>query len=254
MAEAWRVLEDPVNADTPPPVPDGGAKRGPGHQPLLLGAAVLVVLAACVWLVVTGASGGAVSVRAAGGAVGLANPASSVSPEATAAQRTASASGGAPTTVVVEVDGAVRRPGVYRLAADARVADAVEAAGGYGPRVDTTAAESLNLAARVADGQQIHVPARGERAAGGASGGATTGTAASGAPAGGGDTGPSGPVNVNTATSAELEALPGIGPATAAKIIAARATRPFASIDELRTRKVVGQATLEKIRGLVTVG
>jgi len=254
VAEAWRVLEDPGSAETPPLAPDSAVERGPGRQALLLGAAVLVVLAACGWLLVTGASGGAVSVRGAAGAVGIADASSSDSPEATAAGRTTTGGDRAPATVVVEVNGAVRRPGLYRLAVDARVGDAIGAAGGYGPRVDASGAQSLNLAARLADGQQIHVPARGERAPGGADGRTTAGTAASGAPAGGGTAGPSGPVNVNTATSGELEALPGIGPATAAKIIAARTTSPFTSIDELRTRKVVGQATLEKIRALITVG
>ncbi len=129
---------------------------------------------------------------------------------------------------------------------EAEISDAVAAAGGFGPRVDATATQSLNLAARLTDGQQIHVPALGDRPAqqevgslpGGASG-------SQGAPAG--------PVNVNTATQSELEALPGIGPATAAKIIAARTEQAFRSVAELRERKVVGAATLEKIKNLVTV-
>jgi competence protein ComEA len=150
-----------------------------------------------------------------------------------------------PQEVLVEVGGAVARPGVYRLPSDARVLDAVTAAGGFGPRVDAAEADRrLNLAAPVRDGDEIHVPARGETIAaspGGTAGGSGGGQAA-------------GPIDVNRASAEALDTLPGIGPATAAKIIAAREERPFASVEDLGTRKVVGPATLEKIRALVTVG
>ena len=144
--------------------------------------------------------------------------------------------------LVVEVSGAVARPGVFRLPSGSRVADAIDAAGGYGPRVDVRAADrALNLAAPLQDGQKVHVPDRDEGAAA--------------PPAGGGSRGPKTPsggtVDVNRATPAELDALPGVGPATAAKIIAGR---PYASLDELVSRKAVSAATLEKIRGLVAVG
>jgi competence protein ComEA len=119
------------------------------------------------------------------------------------------------------------------------VADAIAAAGGYSPEVDIEAAAgALNLAAPVNDGQKIHVPARGEVAS--APGAATA------VPGGA----PTGPIDINHAAQDELESLPGIGPVTAAKIIAAR---PFSSIDELDTRDVVGPSTLEKIRDLITV-
>lgn len=141
-------------------------------------------------------------------------------------------------TLVVDVAGAVRSPGLYRLPAGARVGDAISAAGGFGPAVDAvTAASVLNLAAALSDGQKIVVPSRG-----------SVTTQPSGASAG------SALVDVNRASQAELEALPGIGPATAQKIIAARAERPFANAHELLERKLVGNATWEKIRDLVTAG
>jgi len=151
--------------------------------------------------------------------------------------------------LVVEVGGAVVRPGVYHLPAGSRIGDAIAAAGGYGPRVDAAAADArLNLAAIVRDGDEVHVPGRDEVPARPvASGGGTDG-------AGSGGTGDAGRlIDLNRATAAQLDTLPGVGPATAAKIIAAREQQPFASVDDLRTRKVLGAATLERIRDLVTV-
>ena len=150
--------------------------------------------------------------------------------------------------LVVEIVGAVLRPGVFHLAAGARVGDLVAAAGGYGPRVDTAAAElSLNLAAVLHDGDRIRVPSRDDPAATDAptssSGGSGSGTPGSG----------TGPVDVNVATEAELDALPGVGPATIEKILAAREEAPFTTVDELRTRGIVGEKTLEKLRPLVVV-
>jgi len=145
--------------------------------------------------------------------------------------------------LVVDVSGAVRSPGLYRLPAGARVGDAITAAGGFGPGVDASAAAAaLNLAARLTDGEKVIVPARGSATAP-PSGGSSSGDSSS-----------PGLVDVNHATESELDALPGIGPVTAKKIIAARAERPFASARDLLDRKLVGQSTWEKIRDLVTAG
>jgi competence protein ComEA len=147
---------------------------------------------------------------------------------------------GSQAMVVVQVAGAVVRPGVYSLPTGSRVEDAIHAAGGYSTDVDPRAAEAkLNLAAKLQDAQSIVVPRRGEAQA------ASSGTGVASAP--------SGPLNLNTATSAQLDALPGIGPATATKIIASRQQLPFTSVNDLTTRKLVSAATLAKFRDQVTV-
>lgn len=141
-------------------------------------------------------------------------------------------------TFVVDVEGAVREPGIIELPAGSRVADAIEAAGGYAPEADLVAAASqVNLAALVHDGQQITVPILGAAPTGSAPGIAAGGL-----------------VNLNAAGPDALDALPGIGPVTVQKIVAARAERPFGSLDELLTRKVLTKAQLDKIRDLVTIG
>ena len=149
--------------------------------------------------------------------------------------------------LVVAVVGAVQRPGVYRLPVRER-ASAMRSRprAATGRRVDAERTRrEINLAAPLHDGDQVVVPARGEgtsppRTGGGAQG---TGTGEAGG----------GPIDLNSATSAELEALPGIGPVTAAKIVAARDEQPFAAVEDLRTRKLVGEKTFEKIKDLVTV-
>ena len=149
-------------------------------------------------------------------------------------------SGGSQAMVVVQVGGAVVRPGVYSLAAGSRVGDAIHAAGGYSPDVDPRAAETaLNLAAKRQDAESIVVPRRGGDAS------ASTGSGVVAAPAG--------KLNLNTATAAQLDGLPGVGPATAAKIVASRQQLPFTSVNDLESRKLVSASVLAKFRDQVSV-
>lgn len=146
--------------------------------------------------------------------------------------------------LVVHVVGAVRTPGVVRLRDGTRVIDAVTAAGGALPRADLGA---LNLAARLTDGARIVVPRVGEtppQLPGDVGVGA-------GPTAGGGG---SGPIDVNRATAEALDALPGVGPATAAAIVREReANGPFRSPDDLERVRGIGPAKLATLRDLVRV-
>jgi competence protein ComEA len=144
--------------------------------------------------------------------------------------------------IYVHVAGAVRRPGLLRLAPGSRLAVALQRAGGPTRRADLTA---VNLAAQVQDGQQIVVPARG--AAGGASSGAAAG-GASGAVAPGGASGP-GTVHLSTATIDELDGIDGIGPTLAQRIIEYRdAHGGFRSLGELAQVEGIGEKRLATLR------
>jgi competence protein ComEA len=137
-------------------------------------------------------------------------------------------------TLVVDVAGAVREPGLYRLTRGARIADAVQLAGGFTRRADRVA---VNLAAPVADGEEIVVPARGQAATGASSGAGPSPTA---------------PLDLNTATLEQLDALPGIGPTTAQKILDYRqAHGPFHSVADLDAVPGIGQGRIEQLKGLV---
>ena len=205
------------------------------------GAGALVLAAAAAWMLLTPSigpaplDGGAALFTGASGA-----PAGSGAPAAT---------GGA-TAIVVDVQGAVAQPGIRELPPGSRVADAIGAAGGYATDADLEAASALNLAAPLTDGGQVRVPRIGDAVAGPLA--SVAPVAGGGAP--GGVAGGSGPVNLNTATPEELEALPGIGPVTVQKIVAARAERPFASLDDAVQRGVINRGQLEDIRGVATAG
>ena len=156
----------------------------------------------------------------------------------------------APQELVVYICGAVRRPGVYHLAPGARVADLLAAAGGAGARAQL---QAVNLAAKLLDGQQVVVPVRGAASAGAvAVGAAATGTG--GAAGAAGTAAPAAPVNLNSATAEELDALPGVGPATAQKIIDYRtANGGFKSVDDLKNVSGIGDAKFATLQPLVTV-
>jgi competence protein ComEA len=139
--------------------------------------------------------------------------------------------------LVVDVEGAVRRPGLVYLRSGARVADAVSRAGGFARKADRA---GVNLAAPIADGQQVLVLRAGQPPPGGA------------AASGPGAAAPSGPVSLSTATAEQLDTLPGIGPVTAQKIVAFRAQHgPFHSVEGLDAIPGIGPARLAELQGLV---
>jgi competence protein ComEA len=265
----WRVLDN-VAAAGPAAVagPAAANTGGEGEErpvsarvPMrliagLMAAAALAVAAFSV--AATGSTGGGVTVDSAAAIV-----AGSARPSGGSAAPLAG-------DLVVDVQGAVLRPGVHHLGPGSRVADAIAAAGGYGPRVDADrAGRELNLAAQLHDGDRVLVPSRDDPSGSGVGGSASGsgGNSTGGGSTGGGSTGggggsggsrgsggrPGALVDLNHATASELDALPGVGPVTAQKIIAAREEQPFPTIEALRDRKVIGAAAFDKLKDLVTV-
>jgi competence protein ComEA len=187
-----------------------------------LAACALLVVVALVLVLRHGQGGGA-----AAGATSEAAPAAAIVSPAPAPQLSQ--------LLVVDVEGAVRAPGLVRLGKGSRVADAVTRAGGLTPKADHT---GLDLAAPVADGEQVLVPSTAAPAA--VSGGATATT-------------PPAPISLNAATAEQLDALPGVGPTTAQKIVAYRQQHgAFHSVDELDAIPGIGPARLAEWKGLLT--
>jgi competence protein ComEA len=145
-----------------------------------------------------------------------------------------------PTIVVAYITGAITAPDVYQLPIGARVKDLVIAAGGFVPTADT---QAINLAVQLTDAEHIHIPYQNQQLPEVA----INATQAEPPPA-------AGVINLNTATAEQFDALPGIGPAIAERIIAYRQENgPFATIDDLANVKGVGTALIEKIRPLVLI-
>jgi len=234
-ATPWRVLEDPPAGSEPPGTGAAESSRStrvPRSALVTGGLAAVLAVGAFVLAFGAGSSG---SVGVEGGAP--------IQPDrSTGPTDRPAGSSPAGRVLVVEIVGAVDHPGVFHLSTEARVGDLVAAAGGYGPRVDTErAGRELNLAAPLRDGDQIRVPSRDDVA--GPTANAGGGSIATGA----------GQLDLNAATAAQLDALPGIGPVTAAKIIASRDEQAFAAVDDLRTRKLVGDKTFGQLKDLLTV-
>ncbi len=190
------------------------ARAGAARRRLLIGGGIAVAVAALVLAVALSAS------SASGGTVRVAVVPARSSPAPT------------PSALLVQVTGAVRRPGLVAVPDGSRAIDAITAAGGPTAAADES---GVNLAARVVDGQQLSVPTRGTP------------------PPAPGPAGSGGPVSLSAASAEQLETLPRIGPAMAARIIAWRtANGPFRSVNDLLKVGGVGPKTLAGLQGLVT--
>lgn len=202
-----------------------------GRVPALMAALVVICLAG---VLLTLGRGSGVTIERSDGE-------EAAGQEADASEGSEAAETEAP-VLVVHVDGCVASPGVYELAGpDLRVNDAVEAAGGLLPEADTS---QMNLAAGLSDGQKVLVPARAEEGA------------AAAAPGGGAalQTDAGSLVNINLATADQLQALSGVGEATARAIVEDReAHGPFSSVEDLMRVSGIGQKKFDKLKGQICV-
>ena len=203
-----------------------------GRVPAMVAALVVICLAG---VLLTLGRGSGVTIERSDGGEAAAGQEADASEGSEAAETEAS-------VLVVHVDGCVASPGVYELAGpDLRVNDADEAAGGLLPEADTS---QMNLAAGLSDGQKVLVPARAEE---GAAAAAPGGGAASQTDAGS-------LVNINLATANQLQALSGVGEATARAIVEDReAHGPFSSVEDLMRVSGIGQKKFDKLKGQICV-
>jgi competence protein ComEA len=220
--EPFRPLPDPTWRERAEALVDHVRSLGRGWR-----AAVALAATAGVLVVVI------VLLRPAG-----ADPAPEASlPRATGSAAPASASPPSVPVVIVQAAGAVMQPGLYRLAPGSRVDDLVHASGGLAPDADP---DRVNLAALLTDGEKIYIPRVGEALPADASRGGASPAAS--------------PIDLNTASIAQLDKLPGIGPATAQAIVDYRSQHGrFRSIDELLKVRGIGPAKLDELRSLVRV-
>lgn len=143
-------------------------------------------------------------------------------------------------SIVVDVSGAVLKPGVYKLVSDARIQEALIAAGGLAQNADREyISKNINLALKISDGSKIYIPAKGESITHSASSGQAGSVAGTN----------SGVININTASLSQLDSLPGVGLVIGQKIID---NRPYSSIEDLVSKKVVGTKVFEKIKEKIT--
>ena len=223
----------------------------PKKRLLVYAAAGLVVLAVgTIGLVATRSSGAVPTDGMVLDVSGITGGAQASAPQGTSGFDTTTSGPASSTTITaapliyIQVAGAVRRPGVYQVRADARVFQAVLQAGGFADDADQ---QAVPLASHLSDGCRLYVPRQGET---------VSGPALSGAPAAGGSgsTVSSGPVSINSASLEELDSLPGIGPALAQRVVSYRETEgPFTSIDQLGDVPGIGPSKLEQLRPLVTL-
>lgn len=210
---AWRSLDDQSSAPGPPSVPPPGRSALGSFDPGRRGVRALAVVAVLVLLV-------------AGYLAWRSRPRAEPVPVASSVSTAPTSTG----LIVVAVQGQVAHPGLYRLPSGSRVADALDAAGGALPGVDLS---YVNLARKISDGELILV-------------GVAAPSDQPGTPGGG-------KVNLNTATLAELDTLPGVGPVMAQHIVDYRAQHGFRSVDDLRHVPGIGDAKFAQLKDLVTV-
>ncbi|WP_368496688.1 helix-hairpin-helix domain-containing protein [Herbiconiux sp. A18JL235] len=243
-----------------PEPPPNAAPTGPSVRVRVgVGAAVVLVVAALVVSVLITALAPMGATTVVAGSAGADSGAGPTEPPAGLGVSAVSAEtpdGGNPTPapIMVHLLGAVAAPGVYELASGARVVDVVVLAGGF---TDQAERSSVNLARPLVDGEQLRVLAVGEappEVAPGSVGGASGGSGASGGVGASAGAGAGGVIDLNRATAADLDTLPRIGPAMAARIVAWRDENgPFSSIDDLLQVTGIGEKTLEGLRDLVRV-